>query len=29
VAVLTFDAGTVTLVRVGRHDDIRRYLRSL
>jgi len=27
--VFTFAAGTLTLVRVGRHDDIRRYLRSL
>ncbi len=27
--VFTLDAGTLTLVRVGRHDDIRRYLRSL
>jgi mRNA-degrading endonuclease YafQ of YafQ-DinJ toxin-antitoxin module len=27
--VFTFDAGTLTLVRVGRHDDIRRYLRSI
>ncbi|MBI5481066.1 MAG: hypothetical protein HY906_19570 [Deltaproteobacteria bacterium] len=27
--VCTFNAGTLTLVRVGRHDDIRRYLRSL
>jgi mRNA-degrading endonuclease YafQ of YafQ-DinJ toxin-antitoxin module len=27
--VFTSDAGTLTLVRAGRHDDIRRYLRSL
>ena len=27
--VFTFEAGTLTLVRVGRHDDIRRYLRTL
>ena len=27
--VFTFNAGTLTLVRAGRHDDIRRFLRSL
>jgi mRNA-degrading endonuclease YafQ of YafQ-DinJ toxin-antitoxin module len=27
--VFTFESGTLTLVRLGRHDDIRRYLRSL